>query len=93
MGKFGKDHGSEYHFRWFRKNRAAELDAKILAALQLPTASLSWIYPNENKDRKEPRGMSFLRDQPERNLVFWKWKSTSRHFTPRRNTLPWSDPD
>jgi hypothetical protein len=74
MGKLGKDHGSEYHFRWFRKNRAAELNAKILAALQLPAASLSWIYPNGNEDQKEPRGMSFFRNQPERDLVFRKWK-------------------
>ena len=86
MGKIGKGYGSEYHFKWFRRNRPVELDTRILAALKVPGAKLSWVYPHENEARKEPRGMSFFRTQPEQREVLEKWK---RFWAPTGNPPNW----
>jgi hypothetical protein len=77
MGKMGKDYGSEYHLRRYRTDRAADLDAALLAALGPDAVGghVEWLYPLPQKS-KEPSGVSFLRKrqspQHEKALAAWK---------------------
>ena len=90
MGRIGKDYGSERHLLTYRRDRATELDQRILDILGLSgeTATIQWLYPDRKGARgQEPRGVSFLRSDgwsPATQKALAAWST----FWPQRGMPP-----